>query len=204
MYRQPREGVLNIKRKFHAGVWVPSTASTAGFWRTLTLNLTQVPNYTEITALFDQYRINAIKYTLIANFSAVDANYPGGVNVPSWPMKPSVHICYDKYTSVAPSGTYTQTNFNSFIEQGKVKTVRDPFKPINIYITKPTIYAWSAATGSSSDLKVAPFMNTVNFAGVNHYGPQVFISDPNFSGSSFPAYSWDIYVTVYMQCKNQK
>lgn len=204
IYRRPREGVLNIKRKFHFGLWQPNTTSVNGYWRPLYLALNQVPNYTELTALFDQFKISAIKYTLMPNYTAADANqvYTGG-NILN---KPQMAICYDKYSTQTVAGSYSQSTWNIFAEQGKVKLVKDPLSPVHIYVTRPTVNKWEASTGASglTDLKPAGFMRTDNFNAVNHYGPQVFISDPNFSGNNLAPYSWDIYVTVYMQFRNQK
>lgn len=203
MYRRPRPAVLSIKRKFWFGLWQPNTTTVAGYWRQMYLALNQIPNYTELTVLFDEFKISAIKYTLMPNYTAADANqvYTGS-NILN---KPQMAICYDKYTTVTPSGGYSSATWNSFSEQGQVKLVKDPLSPVHIYISRPTITKWEASQGSpSTSLKTAPFLNCSNFTTINHYGPQVFINDPNFTGNNLGPYSWDIYVTVYMQFRNQR
>lgn len=203
MYRRPREGVLNIKRKFHFGLWQPNTTTTNGFWRPLYISLSQIPNYTEFTALFDNFKISAIKYTLMPNYTAADANqiYTGN-NILN---KPQMAVCYDKYSTQAITGAYSQSTWNTFAEQGKIRIVKDPLQPIQIYISRPTVNMYTATgTGPNYQLKPCRFLSTDNYVTTNHYGPQVFISDPNFSGNNLAPYSWDIYVTVYMQVKNQK
>lgn len=204
MYRRPRsEGILNIKRKFHFGLWQPNTTSVNGYWRPLYLALNQIPNYTELTALFDNFKINAIKYTLMPNYTAADANQVyTGANILN---KPQMAICYDKYSTQVIAGSYSQATWNIFAEQGKVKIVKDPLQPVHIYVSKPTVHTYTAAvSGLPSQLKPSRFLATDNYTSANHYGAQVFISDPNFSGNNLAPYSWDIYVTVYMQVKNQK
>lgn len=202
LYKRPSNvAQMSIKRKFWHSLWQPATATTGQFWKKLTINLTQVPNYTELTNLFDQYKINAVKWTLIANFSAIDGNQTlgfGGTQL----AKPTVHVCYDKYSTISPSGTYSTGTLNTFMEQGKIKTVKDPFQPIQIYIRKPTYDAWDAF--NSTTLKPSRFLRTDTLAGATHYGPNVFVHDPNMSGNNLAPVSWDVYCTVYMKCKGQK
>lgn len=199
-YLRP-SSTLALKRKFWMSLWQPGTATTGQFWKKLTVNLSQIPNYTEITNMFDLYCIKAVKYTLIANFSAIDGNQTlgfGGTQL----SKPTVHVCYDKYSTVTPSGTYTTGTLNSFMEQGKIRTVRDPFQPIQIYIRRPTIDVWDAY--NQTTLKPSHYLRSDTLASANHYGPQVFINDPNLSGNNLAPVSWDVYCTVYLTCKGQK
>lgn len=200
-YVRPREGMLNIKRKFHFGTWFPNTSTTNGFWRTMSISLQDVRNYGELTALFDQYKICAIKWTLIANFSAIDGNNanPPGTAIMN---KPTVTICYDKYTTTSVSGTYSQATYNAFLEQGKTKIVKDPFAPIHIYVARPTVKTYDTIN-SIEQFKLSHFLRSDNYS-TSHYGPQVFISDPNFAGTNFSQLAYDMICTVYIQCKNQK
>lgn len=204
-YLRPSNASLSIKRKFYFGIWNPNTTTVNGFWRKMYVQLAQVPNFLEFANLFDQYKINAVKYTLISNYSAVDGN---NANPPATAInqKPTVHICYDKYSTVNPAGTYSTATFNTFFEQGRVKTVKDPFAPINIYVSKPTILQWQAAqaTTGGAGLKVPGFLRTDNMNAVDFFGPQIFISDTNMAGTNLSQYTWDIYITVYLQCRNAK
>lgn len=203
MYKRPREGTLNIKRSFYFGNWAPNTAATVGFWRPFYLALNQVPGYTDFTNMFESFKISALKFTLVGNYTSADANQVNtGGNILN---KPTVHVCYDKFTTVPVSGTYTSSTFNAFMRQGKIKTMRDPFRPINIYVSRPAVNEWGATgVSNGSEFKTSPWMRTDTALGVSHFGPNVFIHDPNFTGSNLGPYSWDIYVVAYLKFANQK
>lgn len=201
-YVKPAMGTLNIKRKFWLGLWAPNTTSVSGYWRPQFLRLDQIPNYTELTALFDQYKINAVKLEFIANHTGADAN--GALAGGNYQI-PRVHVCYDKFSTSTPTGLYGSGAFNTFMEQGRVKNIRDPLKPFSIFVRKPTIARWDAAiAGGNTNLGYAPYLRTDNSDMVEHNLCNIFISDTNFTGLDLPSWKWDIYVTAYLSFRNQK
>lgn len=192
--------VMNFKRKQYWGVLTPDQATTAGFWKTWYYRLDQMNNYTEITALFDQYKINAIKLTFVPRFTdapAASNNY----------TQPRMLICYDKYSTVAsssraPTGTYSSGTLNNFLEQGKIKTVRKTYDfPIQLYIPRPTV---ETDIGGSivERFKAAPWLPTTA-ANVTHNLCNTFHHTPNFSSTDYMG-QWDIYLTWYISCRNSK
>lgn len=62
--RSPRQPVQYFKRsQYYSGVYANST--TADTFYSIPFSLNALPNYTEFTALYDQYRINGVKVTII-------------------------------------------------------------------------------------------------------------------------------------------
>lgn len=197
-----KTATMYIKRKLWSATWLPATAATSDFWKQFTLNLTQIPNYTEFTNMFDQYRIAAIKWTFYPRFTDfsgndnTDTTPPGVTNIGQNIM----HICYDIYSTVSPSGTYTSTNLNSFMEQGRIKTVTNGNRPIQVYV-KPVIqgnYIGGTATNMFTKSKWLP----TSSPSIPHYGPNIFVQDLNLAGVFGQQY--DILVTAYIAVRNQK
>ena len=64
--------VYNFTRKCEYDQVYPTFGNAVD--RVFTFALADLPNYTEFTTLFDQYRINAVKLTFIPRLSSADSN----------------------------------------------------------------------------------------------------------------------------------
>lgn len=195
-----RMSLLPIKRTFYLENWQPSTATTSGFWRYYNFSLSTLPSNAEITALFDQYRINGIKVTFRPRYDGfmgndtVDTTLPGVTNLSGT----RVHIINDPASTVSPSGIYASSNLNGFMEQGSVRTYQGN-RDINVYFKPKVDNALNAFNGAQRVR--APYIQTT-LTGVSHNGFHVFMQDANFAG--FFGQSFDIYVTYYMMCRGLK
>lgn len=187
-------GVVNVKRTFNYGYWQPSTTATTDFWKYFTFRFYELPTYTEFTNVFDRYKLNGIKVTFRPRFNGftgdntTDTTLPGVTNQAG----ANLHIINDPYSITAPSGTYTRTNMNLFLEQGNVRSYNGN-KVINVFF-KPTTYETvdGVATGR---LKRPGWISSA--ANPLFYGFHAFAQDFNMTGSF--GQSWDIFVTFYMQ-----
>lgn len=192
---------INMKRTFYYDTWSPNSASTNGFWRQLSIRFDQIPNNTELSAVFGQYKLNAVKFAMIPSFSEFDGSQEQQTSPVITPMA-HVWVCYDKYTTTTPSGVYSVTTLNNFMEQGQIKTVKDSNKLINIYQKSPTYAGWDASAGTYTKLKAASWQRTDGGTGVTHNAAQVFI---NTSDANLPATNvYQIICTVYLSLKNQR
>lgn len=208
MYRKrgvlPRfqTGAMVIKRKWWSAAWVPTTATTNDFWRPLFISLSNIPNYTDFTNMFDQYKICAFKVTYFPKYTGfggentTDTTLPGITNTGQNIM----HVCYDTRTTVTPSGTYTSATLNNFFEQGRIKTIRNGNAPINIYC-RPSIQG-NYIGGTATNMYTGPKWLPTSSATLNHYGPNVFVQDANLAGVFGQQY--DVLITAYIAVKNQK
>lgn len=200
--RSLSNSMVSLKRVFLVDTWAPNTTSVTGFWRQLKIQFSQIPQYTEMTAMFGQYRINAIRYSLVPCFTGFDGSQDLQTS-PAISSQTNLFICHDKYTTLTPSGTYGASTLNAFMEQGKIQIVRNPNALVKVYVNKPTIYYWDTHQGNAPNLKVATWQRTDNNnINVDHYGPNVFVNSHDATLSS--AQVWQIYATVYLQLKNQK
>lgn len=199
--RRVRGARLNVKRTFWVENWTPNTTTTNGFWRYYQTSIGVMPSIAEFTAMFDQYRINAVKITFRPRFDnfggndTTDTTLPGVTNQAGCMM----HVCKDPYSVVGPTGTYTSANLNAFFEQGNVRTYTGN-RAFSVYY-KPTINKTVDGAGGSNNVERAraPYINSNNIQ-VVHNGFHVFAQDVNLTGTF--GQSFDVYITYYMTWKN--
>lgn len=193
-------GVVKIKRTTYGGNWNQSTVSTSGFWRYLTYSLQDMNNYTELTALFDEYKITGLKvdfiprYDNFAGSNTTDVVQPNVTNqTGNW-----VTTYIDPATSITPSGTFTSSTFNTFIENcnGRAK-MRQGLRKFSLFF-RPKI---ANDIGGTSTSRQAPTWISTSSPSVAHSGAHVFMHDVNFVGSS--GQSYDMFVTHYVLCRGQ-
>lgn len=202
--RYPRyqaSNVVRAVRTFYLENWTPSTASATGFWRYYNPSLSLLPSLSEFQALFDLYKIKAIKLTLRPRYDNFAGNDTTDVTLPGTTAQggTNVHVLIDPdSTTIVPTGTYTSTNLNSFLENGRVKSYTGN-KPISIY--------WKPKVGDSmavGEARVRPkWMGTsATPASIVHHGVNVFLQDTNFTGTFNQ--SFDVFCTFYMMFKSLK
>lgn len=201
--RSLRPNKIALKRTFWLENWTFSTVTTNGFWRYYSFTLSQLPSLSEFQSLFDQLKISAIKVTFrprYDNFSGndtTDTTSPGVTNAPGNYM----HVIVDPKSLTTPSGLYTSSNLNIFMEQGNVRTYQG-LRPFSVYF-KPMI---NQTVGAVQGMRRrAPYLlidPASGATGAPHYGFHVFQQDVNLTGTSVQ--SFDVYVTYYMMAKGVK
>lgn len=198
--RAPRrsEG-LTLQRTFNHSFWQPSAVSTSDFWKHYAFRYQDLPSYAEFAALFDQVRITRIKVVFRPRFESFDGANTTDVVAPLVTNQAgcNLHIINDPYSTTSPSGTYTRTNLNTFLENGKVRSYNGN-KAVTVSY-KPTTYITldGSATGK---LVTAPWQQIS--ANPQYYGFFAFAQDFNMNGSF--GQSWDVFVTFTMNFKGVK
>lgn len=202
MRRVPRSLKLNtvtFKRKFWYANWQPSTTTTADFWKYWTVNLAAVPQYAEITSLFDEYRINALKFEFHPRFDSfagdntTDTTLPGITNQSGTKL----HILVDPSSTLTPSGTYVSSTLNVLMENGNVRT-HSGNRIVSVYY-KPKFY--DTVGGVAGRMSSPKYLRTDSSA-IQHLGFHSFAQDNNFNGTF--GQSWDVFVTAYISARNMK
>jgi len=192
-------GVFSLSRTVWQTTWVPGTAATTDFWRFLTFSMGSLGWATQLAEVFDQYKVNALKFTLrprYDNFSgndSTDTTLPGVTNH----GLVNVHVIPDPFSVSQPTGVYTAANMNSFLENGAVKSHQGT-KPVEIYIKNPS-FNETLSTGITTKSR-SRWCNWANGGqSIAYGGAHVFLQDNNFAGNF--AQSFDVFATVYLQCK---
>lgn len=198
---KPRVHTLMTKRQFVADSLTIARDQTAGIWDNLIagtdFRLSQVPDYSEFTNLFDQYRILKAKVTFLPSFNAGDAL--GGATTTFFPI-PYFTYATDSDNADAP---HSQA---ALMEYGNARTVRLD-KPVTVTITPrvaQSVYK-AGATNGYAEGKAGQWIDCET-PDVQHYGLKWCI--PHTAGSAASptelAYGWScsVVVTLYMEFKN--
>lgn len=195
--RRVRQARMAVKRTFYVENWQPNSAGTNGFWRYYQFTASQLPSMSEFVALFDQYKINAVKVTFRPRFDSFQGNNTTDTTLPGVTNQSgtNMHVIRDPYTTTFPTGTYTVANMNSFMEQGNVKSYTGN-RPFSIYIRPTNNFT---VDGANVERKRSKYINTSNLA-IPHFGFHAYAQDNNFSGTF--GNSWDVFYTYYMTFKN--
>lgn len=197
-YFRPRVPMLTTQRTWWLENWTPNTVSTNGFWRFYSTTLNAVPNNTEFTNLFDQYKIAALKFVFRPRYDNFSGNDTTDTTIPGVTNQAGtlLHVVNDPWSTVIPTGTYQSGTLNSFFEQGnRVKTYNGN-KAVSVYF-KPTVRNM-VASSSANPVRGRWLQDS----GIQHYGFHIFAQDVNLTGVF--GQSWDVYVTAYMMFKNMK
>lgn len=199
--RMPRQPVLNVTRQWWALNWSPSSGSIGGFWQYLSTSVGSIPNIGEYTALFDSYKVNSFtiilrpRYNSFAGNDTTDTTLPGVTNQGG----NDVHVIIDPKSTVVPSGLYTSTNLNTFLENGKVRSYRG-MNPITIMVKYPCM-SDDVNNTANSDFKRFSYVSTTN-TGVSIRGAHVFISDVNLTGIF--GQSYDVFYRLNVTFRGMK
>lgn len=155
--------------------------------------LDTLPNYSEITNLFNQYRINAVKLSFTPYY--VDNNLANTVN--TYYAMPRVYTLIDR-NGIPPGQLATEAQF---LEYGTAKQIVEPNKPFSIYIKKPCVELASAGDVATnpSVMKWNPWVD-VNNPTIPHHGCAVGMTMP--AGLSGTFFTYHVVATYFMEFKN--
>lgn len=185
--------LVNIKRSM-----VEATFTTTNAWAgaQYSFRLDKLPDYAEFNTVFTQYRINAVKLTLIPMLDGVDANTQIN-SVTNYVTIPRVYAMVDKdyQPNIASE--------NAFIQHNDLKIIRDPMKSFTIYCAKPAVQQGLQTTASVaySGLKSGEWIST-DSPSVNHFGICVGGIIPFTAGGHGIAYS--VVATYYLQFRGNQ
>lgn len=182
---------IRVARKFFTSTWNWGTASTVDFWRYYIIKPSDMPNWGEYSAVFDEYRINAVKVTFLPRYDSVDAS--------SSTVVPNAHIIIDPASTMIPSGTYTSANLNTLLENSGVRTKRLN-KPVSVYF-KPKI-AIQAFGGATNVLQTSTKFLKTNDTSVDYRGFHIFVQPTNFDTPT--NCKLDVFYTYYVTFRNTR
>lgn len=143
--------------------------------------LSAVPNYSEFTNLYDEYRIDYIKMI----FTKVGLQTNTGTTI----ITPNVYYCIDKDDSSPPSNVDQLMQYQSV----KIKSVTDNFTISFAPRFQTPVYISGTSTGYRSS---TGFLDCTH-ADVPHHGIKL-IMDPSGTAS---AWGYTVYVKYYMTFK---
>lgn len=196
--RVPRTMVRNnhvfIKRMF-TGPTIGRTPALGWGATPLQFALNQLPSYSELQAVFDAYKIHAVKVTFTPYWDSNDlANQTGFTTV-----LPRVYTVVDR--NGFPAGSLATEN--QFLESAKARLIRKPQEPFSIYIKNPGVEAAAERTGSAFTQNgvnmYSPWLDTSS-SDIGHWGCAIGMIIP--AGSPDSGFFYNTTITYYMQFKN--
>lgn len=188
--------VVSFKRTMWMHNWQFSAAATTNFWRYYNVNMDNLPNLAEYQALFDQYRVNGVRLQFRPKWDSADAG-PSGSSGQSMIY---ATIFKDPLSILTPIGTYSTTNFNTFLENANGRVVtKQCNKPFSIYY-KP--YTPSADIATNGRFLKTPWLSLANATSALQRGFHIFLNDANFAANT--TLSFDVILTLYFQTRGNK
>jgi len=180
-----RSNLVSVTRKVTLTPVAFSTWQSQSYAFTLGV----LPNYTEFTNLFEQYRINAIKLMFIPAFNGVEGNTSATVLA-----QPRLYTIIDKDGNAQTS---SETDMQQY---GNARLIREPSKSFTIYIKKPSVQMGTAnaLTIVGGAPRSSPWLDCDNYQ-VQHWGCAIGGIMP-FTTAGSATYS--VVATYYMQFKN--
>lgn len=189
---QRRSLILHsFKRKMYHGT-VTTTYGAGPTLGALTFNLAALPNYTEFTSLFDEYRILGI----LVEF------HPG---VDSWSAEPGVTLTSMALPQVRTVIDHTEdgvpSSFNDMYQYANCKMTRGT--RIHKRFLRPNVLsqAFESTVSTAYSPKYKQWITTDD-ATTPHYGLKYGIDA--LPSASLGTLGYRVYVTYYFQCKSTK
>lgn len=189
--RAPRSNYLTTKMTTYYQTWTWGTAATSDFWRYHISVPSQWNGFADLANVFDEYKVNAIKYTFRGRYDTTDAS--GAV-----PIADMTYIV-DPASTVIPSGAYGGSSYATLL-QNNPKT-RRLTSPISIYF-KPKM-GMQVMGGATNVAEISPKFLKTNDTSVDYRGLHTYVLQNGFTSVASNIII-DTYVTVYATFRNMK
>lgn len=174
---------------------VGSIGHIAGTWTAYpyTFRAGNLPNYSAYQALFDQYRINAVKLTFTPYWDNNDLGQQGSTTVAAMPR---VYTIIDR-NGIGPGSIATE---DLMLEYGNCRQITRPGQPFSIYIKSPGIETdvEVSGVGVPAMTMYKKFLDT-NTGTVDHFGCAIGWIQPGVTGTT--SFNYHVVATYYLQFK---
>lgn len=152
--------------------------------------LSQLPNYTEFTDLFDQYRIVGIRALFMPRLNMQSNSQ----QVAAFTEIPPIHTAVD---------TDDASNFASYseaLQHANLKT-HNQFRPFSVFFRPKISTAAYSGAFTSYTANTSPWIDCSS-PGVQYYGLKICTSNYSAANNQSIDPTWDIVFTYYLQFKN--
>lgn len=170
-------------------------------------NLNDLPGITDLTTLFDEFRVNKLTYRFMPRFTNQEVfndKYPTGTGN-SLPTGVSTAVAIPDFLyAIDDDGRYNTGSVDGILEYGNVKVNRGN-RMTTVSFTPAAFTALqtnpSGTTANMGKFKGRWIALSSSSTGVDFYGLAVGLKLPNscvgFAGpNATPYYTWDVYVSA--------
>ena len=177
-----------FKRSYTTSISLVYDGATSHTTGAFVFALSDMPNYTEFTGLFDKYKITGIKAVFLPRITNVNHS-----DVTStFTEVPPIYTAIDYDDATIPGSVTDLEQYNTFKVHWEVKPFSLYFKPqIAIAAYSGTFTSYASANNLWIDA-ASP--------GVQYYGLK-WASGPYSTANNGNAPSWDVTFTYYISCK---
>lgn len=186
-----------MKRTFYLAAWTWNTTTTQDFWRYYNFVIQELPDVSQYSAVFDEYRVNALKYTFRPRYDSVEGATAGSTGTPT----AYAHYVVDPGSTLIPAGVYGSSTLNQVLENSGVKT-RSLSRPFSVYF-KPKVLYQTQGSSTAGAMKTPSFYRTTELTAA-HRGFHMYIQQNNLSASAAANIILDVFVTVYVTWRNPR
>lgn len=183
--RAPPRGVnmLSTVRLFQSANVVASNSGAVS--NSYSFNIASLPDITDFSNLFDQYKLNAIEVTFIPNITSNDMN-----PVSTYYEMPNVHSIIDRDDDAAPGALTNLMQYPSYRRTRGHQVHKRYWKPA----LAQTIYKTGATTGTAQK---GPMWLDLADTTIPHFGLKLYIDQTNASTNI----KYSMYVKYFLQFK---
>jgi len=161
--------------------------SVAAVFGSIQFTLGMLPNVSEFTALYDQYRINKIKVVLVPALTGLDGN-PQSTSY----YMPNFHSILDYDDSNAP------TALSQLMEHPNYRRTRGQRDHKRYFTPAVAAEIYQSGVSTSYSQKFKQWLDLASTS-VPHYGLKYCVDVGNPAGGT--QWAWRQYVTFYFSCK---
>lgn len=174
---------LSTTRLFEA---TSVNATNAGnYGAAYSFNISSLPDVTDFTTLFDQYKLNKVEFTLIPNITSNDMN-----PVSTYYEMPNVHTVIDRDDDSAITSLTSLMQYPSYRRTRGHQVHKRTFVPA----LAQTIFKTASTTGTAQK---APMWLDLTDTTVPHFGLKLFIDQTNASTNI----KYRLYIKYWLQFK---
>lgn len=159
--------------------------TSGGNFGALSFKLSDLPNYTEFTALYDEYRFKAVKVMFIPTMNVATANAVSGTTAGFVPV-PALYTWIDNDDNSAPTALTQGQQFQTFKCHGLLDRMRQ-----RSVVPECSTALYSGTFTSYGQNKYQWIDN--NSPGVVHFGMKFGIINPANQGN------FDVQLTYYLE-----
>lgn len=187
-----------FKRSAYLGTQTASISAVGGptpIAVSYAMALNQMPNFSEFTTLFDQYKITGAKlsFTPTVNMGVLN---PAATQTAVLGYS-KVHSIIDYDDAAVP------VSEDSLLEYGSLKSTA-PFATHSRFIKPKVLHEiYRSALTTAYAPRASTYLDMSN-ADVPHYGLKFWVSAPNSPIGVANSISYKVYLTLYFTCKNTR
>lgn len=191
-----KTSIVLMKRTSYQGAWTFGTSTTSDFWRYFVYDMNAFNNFSDVAAVFDEYKINGIKVTFRPAYDNIQNQQGTGLAL----VQPQAyaHVIVDPASTIVPSGVYASTSLNTFLMSEGVKT-KTLNKPFSVYY-RPKVTDQVFGTGTSSVMRNSPWIRSTEYTPL-YRGFHMYLQQNNFTTGNINI-KLDMFVTFYAAFRN--